>query len=368
MLTSLMHIRTLWSDYFTGSPTLIQSTEYGTRQTPSGNVHVLNCLFRTITSTSNGGALYCSTSVTCLLVESSSFFSCKTNSGYGGAIYFHNTNSGQSVLYKVCGYDCRGSNNKCSEGQFSRMIMYNAASSKCYFNYSSISRCMNEYSDGGYTLCNQNGKHCYPSVNLSMNKCYLPPGIYCDPLADSNSITGSISYSSFVDNIGTGYICIWFCRSGVKCEIKSCNILRNSHVSTSHGIIQASGNMIISDSCILENIGTYIFYASSSYTITLTNCTVDKITRSGSLIIQNTVTTSFILALNHMSTRNCHSEYDSAGTLTPISRSSSSSKKQKLYYSCDCLLNLHQQGSIASLASILVFNFINPYTSRNSFY
>jgi hypothetical protein len=307
------------------------------------------------------------TSVTYFLIESSSFFSCKTNSGYGGAIYFSNTGSGQSVLYKVCGYDCRGSNNAYSNGQFSRVNVYDVASSKNYVNYSSISRCVNEYSDAGYTVCHQNGKHCYPSVNSSMNKCYYPPGIYFDPFVDSSSVTCSLSYSSFADNIGTGYICIWLCRSGVKCEIKSCNILRNSHVSTSHGIIQVSGNTIISDSCILENIGTYIFYAYSSYTITLTNCTVDKTTRSGSLIIQNTVTTSFILALNHMSTRNCHSEYDSAGTLTPISQSSSS-KKQKLYYSCDCLLNLHQQGSIASLASILIFNFINPYTSRNSFY
>jgi hypothetical protein len=333
MLRSIKHIRAAWSDYFTGSPTLIQSTDFGTRQTPSNaNVYVLNCLFKSITSTSDGGALYCA-SVTRLLVESSSFFSCKTNNGYGGAIRFSNSGSSQIVLHEVCGYDCRGSNSGYSEGQFTRVSVYNTASSKCYVNYSSISRCVNEYSSGGFTLCHQNGKNCYPSINVSMNKCYCPSGIYFEPFVDSNSVTGSISYSTFVDNTGTGYICIWLQRGGAKYEIKSCNILRNSHVSTSQGIIQASGNTIISDSCILENIGTYIFYASSSYTITLTNCTVDKTTRTGSLILQNTVTTSFILALNHMSTRNCHSEYDSVGTLTPII---SQSKEKRIYcYTCN---------------------------------
>ena len=74
MLTFLMHKRTAWSDYFTGSATTYNSETYGTRRTLSGTgVHVLNCLFRSITSsTSDGGAIYC-TSVTYFLVESSSF-------------------------------------------------------------------------------------------------------------------------------------------------------------------------------------------------------------------------------------------------------------------------------------------------------
>jgi hypothetical protein len=362
MLTFLVHIRLAWSDYFTGSPTLIQTNEYRTKQTPSNaNVHGLNCLFRSITSTDHGGALYCSTSVTCLCVESSSFFSCKTDSGWGGAIHFSNSGSGQSVLHKVCGYDCRGSNNAYSQGQFSDIYMCNTASNKNYVNYSSISHCVNEYSSAGYTLCHQNGKIYCPSVNLSMNKCYYPTGIYCYPSGDSNTVTGSFSYSSFTDNIGTGYNCIRLDRTGAKYEIKSCNILRNSHVSTSDGIIRANGNTIISNSCILENIGTYIFCASSSYAITLTNCTVDKTTRGGSLIIQNTVTTSFILALNHLSTRNCHSEYDSAGTLIPVIQSPSSSKKQKVYYSCDKFLLQPRLSDKFSLISILIFNFIDPF-------
>jgi len=118
---------------------------------------------------------------------------------------------------------------------------------------------------------------------------------------------------------------------------------------------------MIKDSCILENTANYIFYSYSG-TTTLTNCTVDKTTKYGNLVIQNTVTKSFILALNHMSTRNCIAEYDAVGALTPITQppypSPSPSKKQKLYYSCEKLLNLYQHGNFVSLTSIFIFNFI----------
>jgi hypothetical protein len=73
MLALFIRTRTAWNDYFTGSPIHYQSNQYGTRQTPSDtNVHVLNCLFKSIGSTNgHGGALSC-TSATFLLVESSS--------------------------------------------------------------------------------------------------------------------------------------------------------------------------------------------------------------------------------------------------------------------------------------------------------
>jgi hypothetical protein len=362
----MIHTRTAWSDFFTGSPNVSQTNLYEQRQTPSAtNVHVSNCLFRSITSSSNGGALSCSTSVTCLLVESSSFFTCKTSSGNGGAIYFSNTDSGQCVFYKVCGFDCSTP----SSGQFSRVYVYDVASSKNYVNYSSIVRCINENSNSGYTLCHQYGKiHC-PSLNSSMNKCSNRVGFYCLSCDDPNSVTGFLSYSSFADNYATAGTFIRFDGGGSKCEIKSCNILRNTQGNLdSEGIILIGRDLLIENSCILENKATYIFrQQSSSYTITLRNCTVDSTSSSGNFIIQNTVTKSFILALNHLSTQNCFSEYDSAGTLTPIIQSSSSSKKQKLCYTGKGIFFLFPNGDFFSLFSILIFNFIHPYASVSTF-
>jgi hypothetical protein len=131
-----MHYKTAWDDYFPGtnSPNLNSQT-YNSRQTPSGtNVYVLNCLFKSITSADVGGALSCS-SATYFLVESTSFFSCKTSSNRGGAIYFCDIGSGQSVLHEVCGYNC-------SSNPFQQFA----------YLHTSISRCVNGFEEELYQL------------------------------------------------------------------------------------------------------------------------------------------------------------------------------------------------------------------------
>jgi hypothetical protein len=359
----MIHSRTTWSDYFTGRTTLYQSIEYRATQTLSDtSLYVSNCLFRSITASSGkSGALFC-TSVTLLLIESTSFFSCKTSNYFAGAIYFSNTNNGQCVLNEICGYDCYSTytGNDGSHGQFT----YVDASKINFVNYSSVARCVNENSYSWHTLCHQFGKISCLSVNSSTNKCYGRTGIYCYPLIDSNSITCSLTHSSFVDNIATGHCCIMLWRDGAKHEIKSCNIIRNTQDTLgTEGTFLINGNLMIKDSCILENTATNIFFqGSSSYTITLSNCTVDSTSNNGYLTIKNTVTKSFIHALNHMSTQNCHSEYDSDGHLTPIIQTL---KNQKLYCTCEKLLNRCQPCNKFSLISILVFNFIHQCTSSD---
>jgi hypothetical protein len=360
-----MSIRTAWGDYFTGSPTLIEQKEYGETQTPSAtNVYVSNCLFRTITSGSNGGALSCRSSISCLLIESSSFFSCKASNN-GGAIYFVNTNSGECVLHELCGYDCGSTSTGNSNGLFCYINVKDTASTKNYINYSSISHCGNDNSKPQHPLWYNYGKNCCPSINISMNKCYGRSAIFCYPYYDSNSVTCSLTYSTITDNNSTYTICILFNRGSAKYEIKSCNILRNTQDRLNYeGIIFTAGNLFIADSCILENRANYILYAGSSYyTITLSNCTVDSISSNVNINIQSTVTKSFILALNHISTRNCHSGYDSAGTLTPIIPPLSCSNHPIHYITCKKFLLQLEQRDIVSLLSILIFNFIHSYTS-----
>jgi hypothetical protein len=361
-----MYIRTAWNDYFTvTNPTNYNSTTYTSGQTLSGtSVYVLNCLFRSCTLSNYGGAIFF-TSVSYFLVESSSFFSCTTSNNHGGAIFFQNSGSGQCVLHEVCGYECYPTYAGYTYYQFAYVEVNDAASSKNYVNYSSIVRCVNGRSDSYYALGLCFGKICCPSVNISMNKCQYYSGILCWPLKDSNSITCSLTYSSITDNIAPGYNFIWLNTGGAKYEIKSCNILRNSQVSSSYGIIYTSGNLKIEDSCILENTATYIFHqGSSSYTITLSNCTVDSTSKYGNVVTQNTVSKSFIHALNHMSTQNCHSEYDSAGYLTPIIQTPSPSKKQiRLFSYRDCF-NQPRLSDFFSFHSIFVFNFIHLDTTN----
>jgi hypothetical protein len=364
MSVFLQHIKTAWNDYFPQtSLNHLNSETFTSKQSPSGTgVYVSNCLFRSIwLSSGNGGALYCSSSITYFLVESSSFFSCKTTSGYGGAIYFENS-GGQSVLYEVCGYDCCSthSNPYC---QFAYLIVNNAASYINYFNYSSISHCVNEASNSNYILRLCYGKICCPSVNMSMNKCQYYSSITCNTFVDSSLVSCSISFSTFTDNTANGYSCIILWTTGAKYEIKSCNILRNKQGTLgTYGTIYTTGNLMIEGSCILENTANRNFHqGDSSYRITISNCTVDSTSNNGFLTIPNTVTKSFILGLKHISTENCHSEYDSVGYLTPIIQSPSSSKKQ-IYYTCKRLYYLFPRGNFFSLISLFILNLIHPYS------
>jgi hypothetical protein len=350
-----------WTDYFSGSPaTTLNSFQYTSRQTPSvSSVYVLNCLFNRCTLTSgNGGALYCSTSVIYLFVESSSFFSCKTDSGMGGAIYFSNTNNGRCVLYKVCGNGCSST----STGIFTRIIINSDASNSNHVNYTSITRCVSDASGSQCTLYIYYGKIYVPSVNISMNKCYYHSGIIYTPFVDSSSITSSLSYSTFADNSALQYACIWCNREGAKYEIKCCNILRNTQVSNSYGLIFARESVKIDDSCILENSANYIFYQEkTSCTITLSNCTVDSTSHFNSFTMQNTVTKGFILGLNHMSTQNCHSEYDSAGYLTAAPFVSHTTKK----IFCHTCKNQYQIriSDFFKLNCVFIVTFIHPNPS-----
>jgi hypothetical protein len=356
----LLHFRTAWNDHFPeANPTNTYYLQtFTSRQTPSDtSVYVSNCLFRSITSSSHGGALY-STSVTLLLIESSSFSSCKTSSSYG-AICFSNSNSGQCVLHKVCGYDCRSTNG--NSYQFAYICVKGVASSKNYANYSSITRCVNEISESWHIFGLQYGKTFCLSVNISLNKCYYHSGISCWPTSDSNYFTSSLTYSSFTETHAVVSSCFRLNSGGAKCEIKSCNILRNTQGNLgTYGTIYSGEKLTIYDSCILENRANCIFYqASSSYTITLSNCTVDSTSNNGYLTTQNTVTKSFILALNHLSTQKCHSEYDSAGYLTPIIQNYSTTKQRLCYTHMKCF-NQPPQTNIVSLISVFIFNFINP--------
>jgi hypothetical protein len=253
-------------------------------------------------------------------------------------------------LNRVCGNDC------CStlidgtpHGQFVLIQLYDSVMNKNYVNYSSIARCIAECSSAYCTLFIYYGKVCCPSVNVSMNECYQNSGFYCYPSSDSSSFTCSFTYSSLTDNIATDGVCVGFSRDS-KYEIKCCNVIRNSQTSSSNGLFCTNGNSMIEDSCILENKATYIFYLwTSSYPLTLSNCTDDSTTNNGSINIQNTVTKGFILALNHMSAQNCNSEYDSAGTLTAVSYVSHSTKKLYFY---TCKINKARISDLISLISL----------------
>jgi hypothetical protein len=309
--------------------------EYGgIRLTPNtNNVYVYDCFFHDISYTSNGASIYCSSSVYKLLIEQSSFISCKTSSGSGGGVYFSCSGNYECVMSKICGFGSSCS----SDGQFAFISLYNSANYKNHFNDSTITHSLKNGKNQWDSVYLRSDTILFPSNNFTNNECYYCSAFCCDSQRSSTSEMCIITYCSVVNNTANGSNnCIRLYYSGSTHRIDTCNIINNKQTTTGSGTIYASANVLIKDSCILgNNEGNTVFYvASSSCKITVSNCTVDNNRCSGSVIFTKTAERPFIHALSHIVTRKCDSNFDSYGTLT--AKPNVPSRSSRLLMSCNC--------------------------------
>jgi hypothetical protein len=321
-----MFRKTTFDDFYGPGNTNIKEytgTKYtGRIATTDQNVYVHDCFFQSCSSSSDGGALNCGSTIYKLLVDQASFISCRTSSTKGGAILFESTTNGQCILSRVCGFDCSsthtGSN---SWGQFVYMTVKNDVTFKNYVNDSSFTHSSNTIIDSYEALRPQYGSVLWPSVNITNNVCYYFTAFLCHPTTGTGSPvseTFCISFSSFVNNTADNNNVMYHTNSASSHRIDTCNIIGNKQTGSS-GIIYSSANLHIKDSCIIGNENR-VFYASSK-TITISNCTIDDdIFTSGrcygSVTVNKTISKSFINALSHIATQRCDSYFDSYGTLT----------------------------------------------------
>jgi hypothetical protein len=294
--------------------------------TNAQNVYVHDCVFRDCSSTTEGGALSCGTSVNRLLVEQTSFISCKTSSSKGGAIYFYSTSNGQCVLSKICSFGCNLSYSGYNLGMCAYIYATSNNNYKNHVNDSSVIHSLTKNIDTLFALDIYFGNVLCPSVNLSNNQCNRYPALRCYITGSSGSDTCCISYSSFVNNTAdgsSGWGCVYI-RNSISTasqSIVACNLINNKIASPANGIIDSGANLFIRNSCILGNaIGKTIFYTNSG-SITLINCTIDDdiFTNGryiGSVTVSKTIQSTFINALSHIATRKCDSYFDSYGSLT----------------------------------------------------
>jgi len=297
--------------------------EYTNRLNPTANnVYVHDCVFLYCSSSSNGGALYCSSNVYKLLVEQSSFISCRT-SFEGGGIYFRSVTYGECVLSKICGFNCSLTYSGNNWGQFAYITTKsNNITSKNHVNDSSITHSLKNCDDSKYSLRLNSGQILCPSINITNNVCYCYSALGCQA---TSSGTCCISYSSFVNNtVNEGYGCIWLYGSNSSHYIDTCNILNNNQNSSEYGTILIYANLFIKDSCILgNNEGKKVFYASS-YKITISNCTIDddifsKTRYYGPVTVNKTIEKTIINILSHIVIQKCDSYFDLywAGIVNP---------------------------------------------------
>jgi hypothetical protein len=276
METKSVFLKISFADFYGNgySPKEYTGPEYTQTLTLNENyVCVRDSVFQYCLSSSNGGAIYCSNTVYKLLVERTSFISCKTSSS-GGGICFYNTASGECILSKICGFNCSST----GSGQCANIYTKNDATFKNHVNDSSFSHTSKVSSSPHHVLYLNYGNILCPSVNITNNECYGHTAIWCSQSVSSSSDTICISYSSIVNNTANGgWGCLNLNKPGSSQLIDTCNILNNKQTvsSTYDFMFYTNANLLIKDSCVLgNNEGKLVFHAPSG-SVTLSNCTID---------------------------------------------------------------------------------------------
>ena len=317
-------------DFYTGTPVVY--TSGSSRISPSsGNAHVKNAMFKELSPSSSGGAIYCKDASLVFLAEETSFLNC-TPSGWGGAIYLVIT--GESVLSKICGFGCFST---ASHNLFDYIKVSNDASKRNEVLDSSICRCVQaSYSE---IMQHNYGNVLFKNDNNSLNECNHYSAIDSDHQSAGNNEFGfMLAYSSIANNTAIEHQCIRATSSSLKKQISSCNVLMNKQSSTEYGIIRTDGQVFINNSCILGNVGSKIIYVDSNNGV-VSNCTLDFTSSSVyGASITDQVRSSFINKIECFSSALCEAFYDSFGNLTVIPV-----KKTRKIPACTCKGNSPRQ-------------------------
>ena len=162
------------------SPTNFSGNKYTqTLTTTANDFYVFDCVFSYCLSSSHGGALSCGSSVYRLLVEQSSFISCLISNSYGGAIHFDSRTYGESVLSRICGFNCSSTSSSTMQGVFANIYPKNNIANKNHVNDSSITQCIQGSTSSYVTLLLYYGNILCPSINLTNNVCLQFSALYC---------------------------------------------------------------------------------------------------------------------------------------------------------------------------------------------
>ena len=284
---------------------------------PSKNdVWVSNSLFHDCTSTKNGGAISCSTSIQRIFIEETTFTTCKTTNSYGGGIYFSNTGYGQCAIFRTCSFNCSLTSSNISFGQYAYIYTKNDATYKNEVNETTITGSKKKENTKPYRALSLDYSNIIcSSVNITNNECYIFAALSCTPSKNASFCTCCIMYTSIVNNSANGgFGCIVLALTGTRQSIITSNIINNKQDDkTSNAIISTYANLSIKESCIIGNEGDKVFYEQSrSSQITITNCTLDsyiinQVRYDGALTIVSSKEYSFINAFSHIVTEKCES-------------------------------------------------------------
>jgi len=186
------------------------------------NINISNCFFsRSSSYSGDGGVIYVSASSCSMNVIYSMFYNCVCSS-HGGAIFFSSSNS---CLRMICANSCSAS----SWYHFAYLI----ASQVNQVMYLSVSNCSHTTS-GTSSILIEAGDQRVDNTNSSMNNAYQVSGIY---ISSPSSFTSS--HCTFSNNKVSHSICIHFFSTSGTISMSYVNIVHNN--SPSYGVVYVEG-------------------------------------------------------------------------------------------------------------------------------
>ena len=271
---------------------------------------ILNSLFSFLNSNSqHGGAVFISTSDSIkFLVEKSFFNFCNVgNSLNGGGIYF-SCNKGESVLSKICAYECFTGTRTGSwvgYGQFSYILTKNIGINSLY--YSTISKSSpNHDIIRNHPILFYNGNTNLSSTNISNNKLAHSSGLFLYYIQNT-----FIDFCSISNNNSSENICIYIeSKSSI---ISKCNIINNNQFESTRGIITQGAFETLSNSTFQSCVFLYnakIFNAKMfcihSGQLFLNQCYSDSLSYNSLIFFQyNAISSTNTIFLFHFQTALC---------------------------------------------------------------
>jgi len=215
------------------------------------SVIISYCSFsRSSQLTGNGGVISISSSEYSLSVTQTIFYFC-TSSSNGGAIYF---SSSTSFLNMICADKC---------GSASGNFAYFSTSTENYIGYLSI---LNSYhiSNELSTLCTFFGDQNIKGSNSSFNQA-----LYYSSLRIASPVSVTCSFSSFYSNSASEYSCIGVWKNSG--EISYCNVVGNNSPKAHSVILSYDGAKVTFKYSIFKQNLNKLFASGTGSSITITS-------------------------------------------------------------------------------------------------
>jgi len=301
----MLYLLSLFSDFFTYDiPSISCPNSY--KSISTGDFYIFQCQFISLSSSSNGGAIYGNLGDLRALIEFCMFYNCHTTGNYmGGSVYLISSTSGGLVLNRICTRQCN-----CNNAHYQSIYLqtHQSLESRCFF----VSVTESTSSTKAHPFYLVNGHQKVTSTNSSYH-----------------STAGGTAISFYEPNTASGKFCnifktgfsgrsLHFAHSGGLdiCEFLYSNLVNNTiGKDTSCNVVYSNLKTTLSY-CIFKNNYARTQVICYSGTFSITYCQFDTYSYEGTAPVLSNIITGDVYTqlLTHFYTHHCDSPYEIRNT------------------------------------------------------